>query len=72
LKHEVPGEALQIAFDLLDQALSLDAVEVRQVFVEHDLPVADDKDPLLDRGRGEDLQTLLFFNEPATARPPAG
>jgi hypothetical protein len=35
---------------LLDQPARLDAVEVREVFVEHHLPFAYEQDPLLDRG----------------------
>jgi hypothetical protein len=38
MEHEIAREALQIAFDLLNQAFRLSPVKVRQVFVEHHLP----------------------------------
>jgi hypothetical protein len=38
LKHEVRREALDVPFDLLDQAFRLHAVQVREIFIEHHLP----------------------------------
>lgn len=52
---EVRWKALPVSFDLLDQDSGLDAVEVRQILVEHHLTFADDEDPLLDR-------TSAFFS----------
>jgi len=36
---------------LLDQPLGLDPVEIREVFIEHHLTIADNEEPLLDRRR---------------------
>jgi hypothetical protein len=51
LKHEVPGETLQVSSDLLDQALRLNAVGICQFFVEHHLTARTTKIPYLNLSR---------------------
>jgi len=55
LKHEVLGEALPIAVDLLVQPLGALAVELGQIGVEQHALTADDEDALSDFADGQRL-----------------
>lgn len=60
LEHEVRGEALFVAPNLLHEHTGFNAIEISKVLVEDYLTAPDDQDPLLDRRRRNDLQ-LCFL-----------
>jgi exodeoxyribonuclease III len=59
LEHEVFWEPIDVPLDLFAQPFRLNAVQLRQILIQHYLPVAHDEDPLLNRGHRQELSRNL-------------
>jgi len=66
LEHEVLGESLPVTFESLIQDSSVDAIEMREVVIKHDLVVPEKVNPMLnDSSRNKCSGRMLghYFSE---------